>query len=144
MNANYGFRNRRGIALIMALVAMAVITMVVGVMAAQIAAQRGMVKQRHRQHQAEWLARAGVELAAARLLESPAAFVEEKQNIAPDSRLRIAVEKAGADSFKVTCDAQVGLDEHRVVARTVIRRFRRFDTEGTIRLETIAAEIMPR
>ena len=134
------FRKRKGVALIMALVAMAVITIVLTVITTQIVTQRHMVRQRQRQLQADWLARAGVELAAARLLDSPTAFKDDKQQFAEDSKLSIVVEKAEADSFTVTVEAQVGLTDGRAVARSATSRFRRTDKGGVVRLEAVDAE----
>ena len=140
MNPTRTSRARRGLALLMALVAMAVITVVLSVITTQIITQRQMVRQRQRQFQAEWLARAGVELAAAKLLESPTAFVDPKQELVPDSKLRIVVEKAEGDAFKVTADAEVGLAEGRPVSRSATSHFRRTDKGGTIRLEAVTAD----
>lgn len=140
MNTNPTSRNRKGIALLMTIVAMAVITIILSVITAQILAQRQMVRQRHRQLQTEWLARAGVEFGAARLLENPTAFVDDKQELTPDSKLRIAVERAEADSFVVTSEAQVGLADGPVVVRTTTKRYRRSDNAGLIRLAVVAAD----
>ena len=130
-------RGRRGAALIMALVALACVTIVLSTITAQVVSQRLTVRRQERQRQAEWLARAGVELAAARLLDSPAPFVDDKQELIGDSKLRIAVEKADKDSFAVKVEAQVGLAEGRTVVREASARFRRTDKGGAVRLETI-------
>lgn len=129
--------SRRGMALLMALVAMAVISVVLAVMTSQIVAQRQMARHRQRQLQADWLARAGVEFAAAKLLENATPFVDDKQELAPDSKLRIVVEKGETDSFQVTVDAQVGLQD-RAVMRSVSSHFRRSDQGGAVRLQAIA------
>jgi len=126
---------RNGAALIMAIIAMAAISVLLAVMAAQIVTQRQMVRQRHQQLQAEWLVRAGVEYAAARLLDSPSAFSDDKQELAPDSKLSIVVTKAGADAYEVSIDAKVGVSNGHAVVRTTNARFRRSDKDGTIRLE---------
>jgi len=128
--------SRRGMALLMALVAMAVISVVLAVMTSQIVTQRQMARQRQRQLQADWLARAGVEFAAAKLLESPTPFMDDKQELAPDSKLRIVVEKGEADSFQVTAEAQVGLQD-RTVMRSASSRFRRSDQGGVVRVQAV-------
>jgi type II secretory pathway component PulK len=129
--------HRKGIALLMALVAMAIVTLAMTMLVTQIVAQRRLVQQRQRQLQAEWLARAGVELAAARLLDSAAAFSDDKQEVLPDTKLKIAVEKSGADAFTVAVEAQVGLQDGPAVFRRVNARFRRSDKSGAVRLEAI-------
>ena len=127
---------RRGGALIIALVAMAIIVLVLSMLTAHVVTQRNLVRHRHRQVQAEWLARAGLETAAARLLSQPEAFSDDKLEIAPDSKLRVAVEKTG-DSFVITASAEVGLEGGRPVVREVIARFRRTEVEGRILLERL-------
>jgi len=126
---------RNGVALIMVIIAMAAISLLLAVMAAQIVTQRQMVRQRHQQLQAEWLIRAGVEYAAARLLDSPNAFSDDKQELALDSRLSIVVTKAGADAYDLKIEAKVGIENNHAVVRTTTARFRRTDKGGTVRLE---------
>ena len=127
---------RKGIALVMAIMLMAVLTVILTVVTLQIVSQRHVIRQRQRHLQADWLARAGIESAGARLLDSPAAFTDDKLDLLPDSKLRIAVEKSDADVYLVTVEAQVGL-EGAPVARTASARFRRTDRDGVIRLEAV-------
>jgi hypothetical protein len=128
---------RKGVALVMALVVMAALAVVLSVVTLQIVSQRQLVRQRQRQLQAEWLARAGVELAAARLLEKPAGFVEETAELLPDTKVRIVVEKLDQDSYTVSVEAEVGPAEDAVVVRTASARFRRTDSDGVIRLQAV-------
>ena len=130
---------RHGAALIMALVAMAIITIVLSVITAQVVSQRQSVLHRQRQLQAEWLARAGAEWAAARLLQKGEAFSDDQQQLAPDSKVRLSVAKAEQDRFDITVDVTVGLNEGRPVARTLSMRFLRTEKDNVARLETIAA-----
>ena len=125
---------RRGGALIIALVAMSIIVLVLSMLTAQVVMQRNLVRQRHRQVQAEWLARAGIETAAARLLSQAEPFTDDNLEIAPDSKLRVAVEKAG-DAFVITASAEVGLEGGRPILREINARFRRTEVEGRILLE---------
>jgi type II secretory pathway component PulK len=131
---------RKGIALLMALVAMALVTIVMTVLVAQIVAQRRLVQQRQRQLQAEWLARAGVELAAARLIETPTAFTDDKQELLPDTKLKITVAKSAGDVFTVAVEATVGLQDGPAVLREASTRFRRSGKEGAVRLEAVPSE----
>jgi Tfp pilus assembly protein PilX len=128
---------RRGIILIMALVLMAVLTVILSVVTMQIISQRQVARQRQRHLQAEWLARAGIELAVARLLDSPSAFTDDKEELVPASKLTIAVEKTDKDVFSVSVEAVVGLDEGASVAHAAGRRFRRSESDGTVRLEAV-------
>jgi type II secretory pathway pseudopilin PulG len=128
---------RNGMALIAALVAMAVLSVIVTIVTVQVVKQRQMIAQRHRQLQADWLIRAGIESAAARLLDSPAGFRADKQEIAPNSNVRIIVEKSGTDRFAVTVEAEVGVEEGPVVARSGTRHFLRSETGGVVRLQAV-------
>lgn len=131
---------RKGIALIAALVAMAILSVILTVVTVQVVKQREMIAQRHRQLQADWLLRAGIESAAARLLESPAAFRDDKQKLAANSKLSIVVEKSGADLFAVTVEAEVGVEEGPLVARSGSRHFRRTESDGMVRLQAVVPE----
>jgi type II secretory pathway component PulK len=130
---------RKGLALLMALVAMATVTVLITVIGAQIVAQRSMARQRQRQLQAEWATRAGVEWATARLLQSAESFKDDKQELAPDSQVNIIVEKKG-DEFTVRVDVQVGMNDPHSVKRDVSRRLRRVEKDGRINIEIIALE----
>lgn len=130
---------RKGMALITALVVMAVLAIILSVVTMQVVSQRRTIQQRTRQMQADWLARAGVELAVARLLESPVAFMDDKQQLQPDAKLRITVEKSGADLFTVTAAATVGAKDEPLVARTASGLFRRTDKGGVVRIEPVPA-----
>jgi hypothetical protein len=121
----------------MALVVMASLAVILSVTAMQCFAARQMLDLRHRQLQADWLARAGVELAAARLLGSSGTFTEDKLDLLPDAKVHIAVEQSGQDVFTITADAEVGAKEEAPVARTARGRFRRMDNDGVIRLQAI-------
>ena len=127
---------RKGLALIMALVALAVVTVLITVITSQVVAQRNLVRQRQRQLQAEWLTRAGVEWAAAHLLQSGEPFTDGAPEIAPDSKVRVVVEKNG-DVYAVTVEAEVGVAEPRGVKRDVIRQFRRSEKDGIVRIEAM-------
>ena len=127
---------RGGSALLMVVVVMGVLTVILSVVTMQVVAQHNLVRQRQRQLQADWLVRSGIEFAAARLLESPAPFSDDKAELAPDSKLRVVVEKADADWYNVTVEARVSVTDGRPVARTGSARFRRTDKDGVVRLLT--------
>jgi hypothetical protein len=131
---------RQGVALVMALVVMAILAVILTVVTRQIVSQRHTVHQRHRQLQAEWLARAGVELAAARLLDNPAAFVQENHDLLPDATVRIVVEEAGQGLYTVTVEAELGPKDEAPTVRTSRGRFRRAESDGAIRLQALQSE----
>jgi hypothetical protein len=72
-------------------VVLAVLTAVVGAITWQHLTARRLLDQRHQQLQAVWLARAGLELAAARLLADPAGYTEESVALLPEAQVRITV-----------------------------------------------------
>ncbi|HWY85229.1 MAG TPA: cell division protein FtsL [Gemmataceae bacterium] len=131
---------RQGIALVMALVVMAILAIILTVVTRQIVSQRHTVHQRHRQLQTEWLARAGVELAAARLLDNPADFVQENHDLLPDATVRIVVEKAGQGLYTVTVEAELGPQDEALMVRTSHGRFRLANSDGAIRLQALRPE----
>jgi type II secretory pathway component PulK len=135
--------NRKGVALITALVVMAVLAVVLTVVTVQIVAQRNLLRNRERQLQADWLARAGVELAAARLLDSPKEFSEEKRDLAPAGKVKIDVKKSADDVYVVSAEAEVSLPDEKAVIRSAGVRFRRTDSGGVIRLQLMRDPNMP-
>jgi len=84
-------RPRRGIAAVWALVVLAVLTVVIGVITWQSVTGFRRADHRQAQLQALWLARSGVELAAARLLANPAGYTGETLELIPRSQVRIEV-----------------------------------------------------
>lgn len=82
---------RRGVAAVWMLVVLAVLSAALAATAWQHVASRQLLDRRHHQLQAAWLARAGVELAAARLLADPDAYAGEAIAVIPASQVRITV-----------------------------------------------------
>jgi type II secretory pathway component PulK len=139
MTPSYPAAPRKGLALVVALAALAALTTILSVVTLQLLAARQALGRRHHQLQADWLARAGLEQAAARLLESPAAFTEDNRELVPDARVHIVVEKVGADLYAVTAEAEVSLHARKVV-RTAHARFRRTASGSAVRLDNLSPE----
>ncbi len=125
---------RRGIVLVMALVVMATLIVVLAVIAKEIVHERLMLEMRERRVQAQWLARAGVEVAAATLLESPEPFTLKEEKLAPDCVVQISVTKDQGGAFAVAVEAQCGEDA-RSAAISLERRFDRMQGNGLIHLK---------
>src|SRR5437660_8350332 len=119
--------SRRGIALLIALVALAVLVMIMAVVTWQGFASRRQLDRRENQFQSQWQARAGLELAAARLLADPAGYKGESVALIPRSEVRIEVQGVAgtAGVFRVTATARFPIDEPRPIERTLTRQFRR-------------------
>src|SRR5918911_63539 len=94
---------RRGVALLAALVTLSLVSVVLVAVSWQITANRRLAERRQHQLQADWLARAGVELAVGRLLADPDKYTGESVELLPRSQVRIQVQKEPgvANAFRV-------------------------------------------
>jgi hypothetical protein len=119
-----------------ALVVLAVLTTLAAALTFQLLAARRAVDRRERQLQAEWLARSGAELTAARLLEK-SAYEGETAEVLAGSKVRIQVqaEKGEPNVYRITCEARQLADGPEAVTRTVTRRFRRTVEGERVRVE---------
>ncbi|HEV3203000.1 MAG TPA: hypothetical protein VGY77_01395 [Gemmataceae bacterium] len=144
---NSGFSStgvsRRGVAAIWALVVLAVLVIVIGLLAVQTANGIRGADHHHHQIQTLWLARSGVELAAARLLANPADYNEETLEIISRSQVHIDLHKTSdkPDIFRITCEARFPTDEPRPVLRSHSVRFRRIIEKDQVRLEVVPPEM---
>jgi len=134
--------SRRGVALIWALVVMTLLTVLIGTLIAQIRASRRLLDRRQNQLQVEWLARAGMELAAARLLSKPGGYKEESVELTEHAQVRIEVkgEKDSSDTYQVTSQARFPTNSPETVELALARRFRRKIEKDRVRLEVIAGD----
>ena len=139
VSSNRGPR-RSGMAAIWALVVVAVVSVIVGLIVAQFLAVRRAVDHRHDQLQALWLAQAGIELAAGHLLNGPTVPPEETVNLISQGQVHIKIKPApaGSDIFLVTSEARYPLEQGSVV-RSLTKRFRRVVAKDNVRLEVVAA-----
>lgn len=130
--------SRLAVALMEALVALAVASVLMGTITWQVLANRRWIEHRQHQQQSQWLARAGVELAADRLLNA-AAYRGETLSPIPNSEVKIVVQpEAGeAGAFRVVSEARYPTDIKETVARSVTRRFRRVVDGERVRLEVV-------
>jgi hypothetical protein len=132
-------RRRRGTAAIWVLVVLAFVsTMSLTAVGRFGNARRALDAYTHRA-QAEWLARSGVELAAARLLADPDGYSGETVKPLPRSEVRIVVRKDPAERnvYRVECEARYPTDVTRVVVRVVNRSLKRVDGPKGTRIEFV-------
>jgi type II secretory pathway pseudopilin PulG len=131
---------RRGIAAMWALVVLAVLTVVIGIITWQSVTGLRRADHRQAQLQALWLARSGVELAAARLLDNPDGYTGETLALIPRSQVRIVVthDPNQEQTFMVTSKARYPADGRESVLRAQSRRMRRVVEKNQVRLEAIA------
>jgi hypothetical protein len=120
---------------------LALLSVLMSAVVVQTLAGRRLLGQRHNHLQAMWLARAGVEWAAGRLLEDPAEYKGETTELAPGRAARIEVrpERGAAGVFVITSAADFLGDDNRPVHHTLERRFRRIVEKDRVRLEPAVA-----
>ena len=129
--------SRKGVAALIALVALAVLFVVLAAVAWQSIASRRVLARREEQLQAQWLARAGLEMATARLLSDATGYKGESVTIVPRSLVRIDVQSKGpsTDVFQVTCAARYPTDNPHAIVRILTRKLRRTADKDRVRLE---------
>lgn len=132
---------RFAFALIATLVVLAALSVILGVITMQVFAQRKMLRQREQQLQADALARSGIEIAAARLLEKPETFRDENKDLLPNATVKITVEKAD-DVFVVRAEAAIELRDERPVRRSAQARYRREELHGKVHLYALPSDGM--
>ena len=129
---------RRGFGLIALLVTLAVISILLGTITLQIVLSRKTVERRANQLQALWLARAGVEIAAAQLLGGSEDYAGQTLELIPGGRVRVEV-KREQGLVDVTSEATYPADSTQPVVRTARRLYRRVATGDGTRLEVVPA-----
>ena len=129
--------SRKGVAALIVLVALAVLFVVLAAVAWQSIASRRVLERREEQLQAQWLARAGLEMATARLLSDATGYKGESVTIVPRSLVRIDVQSKGqaTDVFQVTCAARYPTDNPHAIVRILTRKLRRTADKDRVRLE---------
>jgi hypothetical protein len=133
---------RRGIAMVWALVVLAVLTVMIGIITSQSVTGFRRADHREAQLQTLWLARSGVELAGARLLVDPADYRGETVELIPRSQVRIVVTTDPKQDhvFLVSCEARYPTDQRESVLRSYSQRLRRIVEGDRVRLEVVAPE----
>ena len=136
---------RRGIALILAMVTLAVLFVIMTVVTRHTFASRQMLERRENHYQALCLAQSGLEIAAARLLVDGGSYQGESLEIVPRSKLRIDVKNVGkaSDTFQVTAEAHFPTDIPHPSLRTLTRTYRRSAEGKRWRLEVVAQSGLP-
>jgi hypothetical protein len=120
-------------------VALTVVASVTAAVTWQSLAGRHLLDRRQHQLQAESLARAGVELAADRLLTDPDKYKGESVELVPGAEVRVEVrtDPGSADVFRVTSEARFPRDGRVTARRSITRTFRRTTRDRQVRLEVV-------
>jgi hypothetical protein len=115
---------RTGAVLLWALIVLSVLAVTSATAAWQIGAARRGLTLRQNRLQAEWLARSGCELAAARLLADPAGYTGESVELIPEATVRVTVEKDAdkPDTYRVRCETNYPVGDRTELSRAATRR----------------------
>ena len=142
---NTAGRCRRGVAALWTVVVLAVLAAMLGMVTVQLLSTRRNLDRQWDQAQGLWLARAGVEVAAGRLLTDPEGYAGESPEILQDWQLRVGVEKdrSVTNTYLVTSTARRQDGKSPPTLCLVSRRFRRSVENGRVRLEVVPRSIEP-
>src|SRR5262249_34257895 len=133
---------REGGAFVIIIATLALISAVMATTAWQMTASRRVLERRQAELQADWLARAGMEIAVAHLLSSPEQYRGESVEMIPHSQVHIEVAAVGnsAGEFQVVSEARYPTDSARPVTRSVRHRVRRVTEQGKARVKATIEE----
>jgi hypothetical protein len=128
---------RRGVAILWVLFVLALLSGVIAAITWQHLAGRTALDEHHKNLQASWLARGGMELAAARLLESPQSYKGDVTDLIPNSKVHVELQaNSGSNtSFVLKSEATYPVGDPHPAIRTLTRKVRRVSEKGQIRLE---------
>src|SRR5262249_1372148 len=129
-------RQRPGAAFLIVLVALALVGIAMSTAAWRMTASRRFLDRRHQELQAQWLARAAIEMAAARLLSDPGQYTGETVELVANStvRIRVAPTATAPDRYRVISDALYPKDAHDPVRYSVECEVKRIPHAGKIEL----------
>jgi type II secretory pathway pseudopilin PulG len=135
---------RSGAALIWALVVLSVLGITSAVAVREFATARRTIAIHQNRIQAEWLARAGAELAVARLLADDN-YIGETIEPIPNAPVRITIErdKAKSDTYRIKCDATFPTGDYRAVNTQLNRTATRRIDGGKVTIELSAGSDEP-
>jgi hypothetical protein len=130
------------VAAVWALIVLSLLSVVLAAITQQTMSARRALEQRRNRTQAMWLARAGLELAVARLLVEPAGWSEKSLELIPASEMRIKVlpDKERPGSFQVSVEASYPTSNLKPAKRLLERRYRRTVEKGRVRIEMEASD----
>jgi hypothetical protein len=142
MHAASDFSPRRGVALVIVLAILSMMSLFMMTITAQILSNRRTVEHRGQQLQAALLARAGIERACTRLLSDPAKYRGESIELMPNSQLHIEIQPdpKSKDTFLVTSEAFYPADNPHGVKRLLARRLHRVSDGSRVRIEVQPAD----
>ncbi|MBN9520361.1 hypothetical protein J0H58_17830 [bacterium] len=110
---------RRGMAAVWALVVVTLVSALSVAAAARMATARRQADAYRNRAQAEWLARAGYELAVGRLLAAPDGYTGETATPVAGGEVKVVVrpDPAGKGVYRIECEARFPAADREVVSR---------------------------
>jgi hypothetical protein len=124
-----------------ALVVLALVATLMSTLAVQSLSGHRLANRRRDQLQTDWLARAGLELACAKLLATPDPPPRESVELLPGGKVGIEIkqETALSASYRVTSTAHLKSNDAEI-ARSLSRTFRRSLRDGRVLIEVLPPE----
>src|SRR5262245_44952848 len=114
-----GRRPRSGLATILAVATLAILAIIMGAVFAQGLRGRHMADRRGEQLQTLWLARSGLEMAAAHLVDDPL-YTGETMRPIPGSLVTVKIERRGED-YIVASEARHAVESSAPLVHRVAR-----------------------
>jgi hypothetical protein len=132
----------RGLAIMAAVVTLAILSLFMSAIAWQLIANRRMLDHREYQLQADLLARAGIEHAAARLLSSPDGYTGETIQLVLLSSVTVEVysEPGSPGVYRVHSEARYPTDAVDFVRRSRSQTFKRLVEGDKVELQVLKSD----
>jgi hypothetical protein len=134
-----GHQARPGVACILAVAILAILAIIMATVFAQGLRGRRMGDRRNEQLQTLWLARSGVEVAIARLLEEPLYTGGDIRPV-PNSVITVKVHRHG-DRYAVASEARYAVESSAPLVRRLKRHFLLSGAAGQRRLQAFSNEL---
>jgi hypothetical protein len=139
IKSSEGRHTRPGVASILAVAILAILAIVMGTVFAQGLRGRRMAERRGEQLQTLWLARSGLEMAAARVVGEPS-YAGETMRPVPGSLVTIKVQRRGGE-YIVASEARYALESSGPLVRHLERRWRLVGSPGRQHLQASGSEL---
>jgi predicted DNA-binding protein (UPF0278 family) len=133
---------RRGLAILWVMIVLVLVSAVIGLITSQHLAGRNMLEQRQKRMQADWLARAGIEVGLSRLLDKPQAFSGDITDLLANSKVHIdiQVDSGSTTTFTIMSEAHYSTNIPHQVLRSMTRHVRRVVDKGQVRVEPVTVD----
>src|SRR5262245_9469414 len=118
---------RRGAAIIFAVAVLSALMVFMLTTTKYLTSTRRIAENRFNRVQAEWLDRAGIELAVARIIADAGADQNEPMLLIPDSQIQLKITRdtQSADNYRIVSDARFGLSRPETARCVLTRMVRR-------------------